>query len=154
MIPRAMFLGKALATFADMEKWLALFPQNDGPKKPIDENGNEYIEISCCFPCRNTPFDKLVAERQAVAYAWQSLFDIGCRSPATAILSWRTRPELEVAAVPQVVEYRDDGPDVDYVSDRRCVYDRNWMMVKVYCRLSVMPIERSRLSLTEAIEKT
>lgn len=50
---------------------------------------------------------------------------------------WRCPFDADIQDWNRVVEYRDDGPDKDFITDRRCVMDRSRVLVKAYCLLVV-----------------
>lgn len=53
------------------------------------------------------------------------------------LVIWRTTPEVEIAAAPQVIRYAEDGPELDRWTDKKCYKDHNWLSVGAYARLYV-----------------
>lgn len=49
---------------------------------------------------------------------------------------WRIKPDMD-SWTGEIVEYRDDGPDICNLTDRRCVKDYSHRMIKVRWRIAV-----------------
>ena len=65
---------------------------------------------------------------------WMSGFFFGA---ANQTVYWRIPLEICVFNDARVIEYRADGPDVDPLTDRRCILDRSHNIVKAYFRVAV-----------------
>ena len=50
---------------------------------------------------------------------------------------WRERLESGRDNYPVVTAYSEDGPDFDFLTDRRCMMDREWRKIGIYCRFTV-----------------
>lgn len=48
---------------------------------------------------------------------------------------WRTPLEFDIYKAPQVVEFKEDGPDTHFETDRKCVMDHDWKIIKAYAKL-------------------
>ena len=113
------------ATFDDVTEWCALLPdQQDGPPCSTCDTGEPYVELIHGIRCRNEPFDVELATSDCCNGFLSILKDY--LTQREGAIYWRIKPEIE---------YRDDGPDVDDLTDRRCVMDRRFAIVKIYSRL-------------------
>lgn len=113
--------------------------QADGPKMYLNSIGEQYVECGWSFPAREA--DVPMLEILACKRLADSILHLASKfSPETHSIEWRKRPECAVSDYPLVVEYRPDGPDMDYVTDRQCVMDKDFKLVKTYARLSFVPI--------------
>lgn len=133
-----------VSTFAELNEWLKSLPNEqffDERTAICRRTGKEHRELFVSQLAR--PDDVKTAEREAV-YRMQNLIcaELAVRSFKPVPYSprpiyWRIPLEWEVQDRPQVVEYREDGPDMDFMTNQRCVMDHNWKAVKAYCRFSV-----------------
>lgn len=139
-------------TFADLQEALSHLPyqQIDGQPMASDEEGNEYRQVFARILAR--PLD--VAQLEArVCQDFYSLLtgqiaadqmkSVPLGDADKGILRWRTRPEFYSAPSFVVTSYKEDGPDRCDNTDRRCVKDHNWVLIKVYGRYSFTPLRRA-----------
>lgn len=52
------------------------------------------------------------------------------------LIFWRTKPETDTWKG-EIVEYRDDGPEVCHMTDKRCVKDYSHIFIKIYARFGI-----------------
>lgn len=130
------FVG-GVGSLAELQEWISKLPnrQEIGSPSPVcEQTGEAYEEIYYGHWAR--PGDEAFAEKLVAIHMQRriaGLFD-GRRN---GVVYWRIPLEYEIRDDMQPIEYRDDGPDIDFLLDRRCVMDRNWKTVKAYCRLTV-----------------
>lgn len=124
-------------SFADLKKWVEDLPNEQrrgSPTAVCKETGQEYTELFVYGLAR--PGDEAVVERDVATQMQQKI----CRALTDRVNStiyWRIPLEWEIDQRALVVEYREDGPDLDFVTNERCVTDKNWMRVAAYCRLAL-----------------
>ena len=139
-LPAPSVAAVSVYKFKDFQNWLASLAvkQVDGSPTAVCINtGQTYVTFS--FNALVRPGEENAGEssvtvkmRQAIAQAitaWPS--------DRTVTIYWRERPSMEVADRSIILEYCDDGPDVDPITLQRCVMDHNWRTVQAYCRLTV-----------------
>lgn len=122
----------AVSTFAEVEVWLKNLPnQMMGISTAICQTGEPYVEFLESALVR--PSDVKVVEAfvaNKITQRLSSYFD-----NKSGIIYWRTPFEFAYNPLPQVVRYDESGPDVDFVTDRKCVMDTEWIKVAGYCRV-------------------
>jgi len=123
-------------TFSDLNKWIVGLPneQFDGTTGAVcEQTGGEYTELFETHFARSG--DENVAERAVARRMQRAIRDfIGGSS---APIFWRKCLEHQIHSTSQVVVYAEDGPDIDFYTDRRCVKDHNWKRAAAYCRLAI-----------------
>ena len=112
--------------------------QKDAARGHISETGEPYVEITSRGIARNIDFDinavkSIVIEN--VSYQFRSY--CAGKSGDTHTLYWRIVPEFDLRDHYVVEKYDDNGPDLDFVFDKRCFADKNWKMYSVYMRLLI-----------------
>ena len=123
----------------DLNRTLKGWRQSDGPAATLNSAGEKYIEFGCGLHAREQDVDIIMSV--ACTKLANAIHTLAARyTPQTHAIEWRKRPECAVGDYPLVVEYRDDGPDMDFVTDRRCVMDKGFKLVKTYARISFVPI--------------
>jgi hypothetical protein len=114
-------------------EWVNSLPyQTDGKKATLSETGEPYVEMFSIVPCR--PDDVKVAERVVATVFARQLWSY-LSSKSDGAIYWRVRPEFGVWPHQEVVSFDDAAPDYDAWTGKRCVMDRNWVIVKAYCRV-------------------
>lgn len=112
------------------------FKQITGIPSSCDANGNKYVELMCKALAR--PGDEKEVEAFACGNVLQQFEQMTRHTlAASSVIHWRVRPEIEVLPTGRVIEYREDGPDRDFLTDKRCVMDKNWVGISVYMRLTI-----------------
>lgn len=121
-----------IANFADLVEWLASFPdQGAGDPCGVCQTGEPYVVFSHTALARSE--DVEVIERE-VARSMACRLDDYLRSRGGRIY-WRIPFESEIRDDAAVVRFSEDGPDVDFLTDRKCFKDHNWKRVSAYCRV-------------------
>ncbi len=129
------------ASFAELQKWLAGLPNRQSLGSSTfrcKETGEPYVEIFVRASAR--PADVAVIEANVAADMQRAICDLFTDRIKGAIF-WRIPLETEIMNDSVVIEYREDGPDREVYTDRRCVMDKNWRSVKAYARLTVAPFK-------------
>lgn len=111
------------------------FKQITGIPSPFDANGNEYVELMCKALAR--PGDEKEVESFVCVNVLQQFEQMTRHTLASSVIHWRVRPEIKVRPIERVIEYREDGPDWDVLTDKLCIMDKNWVGISVYMRLTV-----------------
>mgnify|MGYP001612549790 FL=1 len=132
MDDRPPHIASGQFSFSDLREWLASFPdQVAGKVGPFTETSTPYMEFfSRSF---SRPDDVTVIEVM-VARDMQRQLEIYFNNNRGKI-HWRIPLETEVRPAHIVLRYDENGPDMDYVLDKRCHTDKNWRDVAAYCRL-------------------
>jgi hypothetical protein len=105
--------------------------QVDGHSYSISDIGEPYIEFFAKGLAR--PGDERVVEGIVVEQIARQLAAYLDRRRGRVY--WRERLQLEIEPQHIVVKFDSNGPDVDPLTNRRCVMDKNWLRVGAYCRL-------------------
>ena len=131
----------SVKSFDGLMAWISRLPnpQEDGEPKFCDSRvGSPYTELRCIVPYRREDSEggKLAEAFAAQAIALQ--ISQMLRESDTSRILWREHPETDVWDWDRPIEYRDDGPDYDPLSDKRCVMNKDWALRKVYARLAVI----------------
>lgn len=119
-------------SFIELKHWLDGLPnQVDGDPCAVSDIGEPYVAFH--FGALARPGDVEVVESVVADYMRNALEnylkDKGGR------IYWRTRLEWEIIPYSVIVKMDENGPDKDYVTDRKCVMDKNWRAVRCFCRL-------------------
>lgn len=131
-----LYLGD-YGSLAELKAAINLLPNKQILAKPqgiCEATGEEFKEIYVRHICR--PGDEVFAERHvAQQMGWRigELFT----DRIYGTIYWRIPLEWEIVSAPQIVRYCEDGPDIDYVMDKRCLKDHTFRAIKAYCRLTV-----------------
>lgn len=64
----------------------------------------------------------------------EGLFRMQCDGGGLKNIILAVEPEIGIFHSPVVTEVREDGPDKDFMSDVRCVMDKNFVSIKFYTR--------------------
>lgn len=129
--------SKNAETFLEVKEWLDSLPnvqKTGSPTSVCQETGDEYQEIFVSGLSR--PGDEWIVERllaHSIQFKICKLFS----GRLDGDIYWRIPLEFDVLKAPQIIEYRDDGPDKEMFTERPCVKDRDWTLVRAYCRLTV-----------------
>ena len=119
-------------TFADVEAWLATVPnQVTGQPMFICETGEPYMTVSTIIPVRRADFS---VGLEAMCRSFQKQLAAYLNSREGTVY-WRIKPEWNVVQWQVFMSYWPDGPDYDLVTDRKGIADKDWLLVKAYCRL-------------------
>lgn len=139
-------------TVDDFNAALAALPwrQVDGQPMHVDELGQEYVTLIETSLVR--PGDVAIATGFVLQRGMRRLKDFVINEllktgfpvartvdGQTGVIHWRVRPEFAAEKHPVVLRYADDGPDIDHVTDRRCFKDHDWLLAKLYMRVSFVP---------------
>lgn len=111
--------------FADLKKWLEAKPSVKG-----EVHARQYTEVFAAHLAR--PGDEKFAERMVAGLMAYQIERMG-----RGLIHWRIPFESEIKDDPQIIEYCEDGPDLDFATNKRCRKDHNWKSIKGYCRLAV-----------------
>jgi len=106
--------------------------QTDGDAAAICQTGEMYEEFFHVAIAREA--DIKAVERMVVKeFSRQIGAYLGKRHGR---IYWRKRLETDISPYEVVVKFDDvNGPDVDFVTNRRCFKDKAWFRVACYCRL-------------------
>lgn len=115
-------------------------PSVDGVPYSVSDIGELYIPFWVGGFCR--PGDEKITE-EVLANQMRLRLNQYFEDRA-GLIYWRERLELDVWPASYIVRFDENGPDED--AGRRCVKDKNWMTVKIYCRLV-----RARLAISGAL---
>lgn len=119
-------------SFATLESWLRELPdQITGIPTAICQTGEPYVEFRERALAR--PSDAKVIESNVAERMSSRLREYLCER--SGLIYWRVPFEYETKKHSVVVRYDESGPDKDFVSDRKCVMDHDWVCVSCYCRL-------------------
>jgi hypothetical protein len=114
------------------------WPEVDEPSRIAlsSYTGEPHDEIYVVQTCRREESDLTLAVHFALSQ-FRRRFEHELESLGDgAKVEWRVKPEIEVAEYDRIVRYHEDGPDKDFVTDKRCTFDRRFWLVKVYARCS------------------
>lgn len=128
----SVFLSRNIRNFADVKLALEELPsQRVGNASAVCETGEVYTEFFEYGLAR--PKDAEVIERLVAQRMWRSL-DLYL-SARNGTVYWRVPFEHEIGQTNVVVRYDEDGTDVDPITERKCVMDKDWIKIACYCRL-------------------
>lgn len=121
-----------MSGFKQLKQWLDGLPdQVVGSQAAVCETGELYIEFTESSLCRPADIDVLEAHiANRMAYRLSRYLE-GKRGR----IYWRCPLEFDVTDHPQVVRYDENGPDRDFLTDKKCILDKDWKGVSLYCRL-------------------
>ncbi len=130
-------------TLQELKEWLDKYPDQmaGNPSGICEATGQPYVEFYEYGISR--PGDEAVIERH-VAYELFLRITVymgnllGTHTAKEGRIYWRIPFEWVIADHAEVVRYDDEGPDYDAMTDRKCVKDHNWKIIKAYCRLCFM----------------
>jgi hypothetical protein len=122
-----------LMTWEDFQGWLIERPerQHDWTMRLVGSALTN--EVALGVKCKDDP-EQIAVATDSLLRTFQA-FLMGHFAATEGDIYWRVRPEIDTWRG-ELVEYREDGPDVDPVTDRRCVIDRTTLFIKVYARLA------------------
>lgn len=128
-------VAEALVTLKDVEKWIGeAHPNQRAITFKEMDRATSIREVG--FAVRHKP-DDIDAATDVLLRHTKSWLDGFFLAAKGLPVYWRTPLEVEVIQDNRIVEYRDDGPDTDPLTDRRCVMDRSLNVVKCYMRVGV-----------------
>ncbi len=117
---------------ASLKRYMGVrFPNPVRGTGHVAATGEKYVEIA--FSALSRPADMAIVSRfvfVTFSELLMSYLDQTCGQ-----IYWRIPLEEDWIDVPQVVRYDENGPDIDFYTDRRCVLDRDWKRYGIYCRL-------------------
>lgn len=117
----------------------ARFPDSRvGRPCAISDTGEEYQEIFYRGICRDREYD-IACLKEFALTQFLSLFDRYADGGKSGRFSlyWRIPLEDDLTRHGVIEHYDENGPDVDFYTDRRCFMDKNWKMYCVYARLLI-----------------
>lgn len=127
-----MYIAGNQESFSAIEKWLAELPdQVDGIPSGISDCGEPYVEF--IETALSRPDDVKTIEGMVARHMSRRLQEY--LEPRKGRIYWRIRFESDIDTDAVVVRYDENGPDVDVLTDRPCVLDKNWRRIGCYCRL-------------------
>lgn len=125
-------LPYGMLTFAELDHALNTIPdQTDGDSCAVSQIGEHYVEFLSVHIAR--PGDEKLVEQFVVSDMVRQLNSYFRDRSGTTY--WRTRLETEIKPYDVVVRFDRNGPDLDFVTDQRCLKDKNWVRIAAYCRL-------------------
>ena len=134
--------NRGFISFVELERALNEFPnQTNGDSSSVCEIGVPYIAFHARGIAR--PGDEKTIERFIVNEMCEKLdeyFD-----GKSGRIYWRHRIEFDVSQHNEVLRLDVNGPDVDFITDQKCVMDKNWRKVHLYCRLVRAPYQTMAL---------
>jgi hypothetical protein len=118
-------------SFAELEKWLKEYPdQVVGLPQAICEAGEPYVEFTEAALAR--PDDVKAIERIVAQRMHRQLSSyLGSRKGRLYV---RLPFEYEIDEQEVVIRFDENGPDKDFLTDRKCHLDKNWRRVACYFR--------------------
>lgn len=123
-------------SFSDLLQWAKQLPnQTVGIQSAVCETGEPYVEVYHYAYARpdDAEFIESVVAKQMHGAMKAYLEERSGR------IYWRIPLETIREPMRVIIRYDENGPDVDHVTDRKCVMDGNWVAVKAYCRLYRAP---------------
>ena len=118
-------------TFSHLKEWLQQFNnQVDGAPCSVCQTGEEYIIFSCTALAR--PGDVDVIEKIVASQMYEKLSKYLDNKKGR--IYWRERLECDISPFDVVIKVDANGPDFDFIIDRRCVKDKNWVKIQCFCR--------------------
>lgn len=120
---------KEVQSLSDVVSYLDRFPDQTTDRCLVE--GQEYRHFLVAVPFR--PGDENVAVPAAAM-----MFSLAINQyldSEVGTIYWGDKPEQAFYKAPRVVRYDKDGPDFDPIEDKKCYMDRNWKMIKMYCRV-------------------
>lgn len=121
-----------VATFVELKAWLAALPdQAMGTAGAVCETGEPYVEFAAFGIAR--PRDEAAVEAvvaECMERQIQRYFE-----DRKGRIYWRVPLETAVDQHAIVIRYDVNGPGTDFLTDQRCVLDKNWVRLAAYCRL-------------------
>lgn len=141
------YRGPSVKSFAELQEWLDKLPvrQFDGsPSAVCEQTGEPYVAFHLGGYAR--PSDEAFIEAGVAARMQNAITDaierVQPKRIEDTVIYWRQRFESEVSGYERPIEFREDGPDIDWITGQRCVLDRNWVKVGGYCRLTITTIQK------------
>jgi len=128
-------VAERLLTVDDLKKWIDQ-AHPDQREIKFDKMNLVMSMREIGFAVRHKPDDVDAATDALLRHA-QSWLDGFFLAAHGRVVYWRTPLEVDVIQHNRVVEYKDDGPDYDPLTDRKCVMDRSMNAVKCYMRVGV-----------------
>lgn len=121
-----------IKTFADVRRKLLTLPnQCNGNIAYACETGEEYREFLVACPSR--PGDVLAVEKCLSTMFDQIVFEYLNRTKGT--IYWRVKPEFFIEPYQVMITECDNGTDKDFITEKKGYADKNWVMLKAYCRV-------------------
>jgi hypothetical protein len=136
-LQRRVKYGFGVRTFDQLKASLAALPNRQelgSPTTICEQTGEEYVEIFAAHMAR--PGDEKVAEEVVASWMQRQIYEL-FTDRVNGTTYWRVPLDFSIDSSQVIIEYRDDGPSIDVLTDRRCVMDRNWKRVAAYCCLTV-----------------
>jgi hypothetical protein len=125
-------IHREVRSIAELRAVLDELPdQTMGDRSAVSQIGKPYIEFLNMGLAR--PGDEAVIEREVVGAMVRSLN--GYLNDKSGTIYWRTRLEVDVTPWYVILYYDNNGPDINALTDRKCVKDSKWVRIALYCRL-------------------
>lgn len=119
-------------SFASLKDALDKLPdQVTGLPASVSDVGEEYVQFFESALSR--PDDVAVIERAVANRMWRSMNDYLSRREGR--IYWRIPFETDIDDHAVVLRYDDNGPDMDFLTNRKCYTDKSWKRVACYARL-------------------
>lgn len=114
----------------------AAFPDAKmGRKRAVSNTGEPYVEISQYAICRDAEFDIAATKKFVASRMVRALREYFESRGGVGTLYYRVPLEDIMQDYPVVIKYDENGPDKDFLTDRRCYLDRGWKGYGMYVRL-------------------
>ena len=137
-----------LQSFDELKYALDNLPnQTDGDPCAVCQIGEPYIEFKVAMLAR--PGDEKIVERHVVSEIIRQLNEY--LDGRGGRIYWRIRFESDVCEHAEILRLDVNGPDVDFITNERCVKDKNWRRIAAYCRLVRARMETMVLSAPAAV---
>jgi hypothetical protein len=124
--------GVTITGFESLHHWVKQLPdQTMGDPCAICQMGEPYVEL--LEQALSRPDDIAVIEIEVARKMLQRMATY--LEDKSGRIYWRIPLETVIESHQVVVRYDANGPDIDFITDRKCFVDKNWKRVAAYCRL-------------------
>lgn len=121
-----------MMTFESLKVWFDSMPdQRMGRAASLCETGDTYTEFFAKGLAR--PGDEMVVEVEVAEQMYRTLVSHFANKRGRIYI--RIPLEWEIKPHSVVVRLDENGPDIDFTTNEKCVMDHNWRRVACYCRL-------------------
>lgn len=101
------------------------------------ENWRGFINISHNILAR--PADEAILTTLAVRLLHANILDFLSQHKEGGEIHWKQYPAIQVMETKIVRDFREDGPEIDYLTKKRCVTDNDWLCIHASAQLKVQP---------------
>lgn len=121
-----------METLAELKQHLDAMPdQQRGRPSSVSDVGEPYVEIhehAFARPSDVALIERVVAQKMLLSL--NRYFDA-----RRGRIYWRIPLEWDISPTRIVVRHDENGDDVDFTTNKKCVTDSNWIKIAAYCRL-------------------